>query len=137
MIGTHAAVGVGTSDCTLHESGRTYLFGQDEHSWALCFGRGTRNQVKALHNGVGIAAEDAGSTDFTIADEAMAAEDLNFECMSFAFDITASGEMRVTLPKGKSLTVPFGISPDLEIYVVASTVENGGRITISHQDTEQ
>ncbi|CAK8998212.1 Ankyrin-2 (ANK-2) (Ankyrin-B) (Brain ankyrin) (Non-erythroid ankyrin) [Durusdinium trenchii] len=129
MIGTHAAVGVGTSDCTLHESGRTYLFGQDEHSWALCFGRGTRNQVKALHNGVGIAAEDAGSTDFTIADE-----DLNFECMSFAFDITASGEMRVTLPKGKSLTVPFGISPDLEIYVVASTVENGGRITISHQD---
>ena len=39
-------------------------------------------------------------------------EDLNFECMSFAFDITASGEMRVTLPKGKSLTVPFGTSFD-------------------------
>ena len=44
----------------LPPGGRTYLFGQDEHSWALCFGRGTRNQVKALHNGVGIAAEDAG-----------------------------------------------------------------------------
>jgi len=47
--GTHASVGVGTSNCEVAERGYVHLYGQDENSWALCFG--DSGEIVACHKG--------------------------------------------------------------------------------------
>ncbi|CAL1171679.1 unnamed protein product, partial [Cladocopium goreaui] len=48
-VGTHACLGVGTNKCKLAETSYVHLYGQDENSWALCFG--LDREFAAYHKG--------------------------------------------------------------------------------------
>ncbi|CAK9094702.1 SPRY domain-containing SOCS box protein 1 [Durusdinium trenchii] len=141
-LGTHASLGVGTAGCTLGRSDYLHLFGQDELSWALCFGRENGQLVTAMHAARVVEVsqireeQEKGASATYEKKMILPEEALNgFESMSFNFMVTAAGSMHVRLPgHEEDLAVAFGIPKDVEIFVVASTVFGHGRITISPVD---
>lgn len=132
-IGTHASLGVGTSSCKLAATCYSHLFGQDENSWALCFGRATDHRLVGYHNGVVCPTRDLGGEvlDFVL--------DQSLDILTIGILISGTGEMRVLLPgHHEEIVVPFGVPKDAQVFVVASTVYGDGRIWISERpDREQ
>ena len=124
--GAFACLGVGTSSCNLELDRYGYLYGQDQHSWALCFGTEDWT-VEACHKGLQYIWKDLSGkhVDRTVAK-------LDPPEVFFSFLISDSGEMRVTLPGyRKDMVVPFEVPRDLEVFAVASSVYGGCKISIS------
>lgn len=128
--GRFACLGVGTSSCQLEQREYGWLYGQDENSWALCFGPG---EVSARHRGEAYAMEDLSGKP--IEDSALELLKHDLAPSSFSFLISATGQMLMTLPGfDADVVVPFEVPQDLDIFVVASTIEGGCRISISDAD---
>lgn len=123
-IGTHASVGVGTARCKLGAEKYQYLYGQDDNSWALCFGQRSEGVV-AQHKGQSCAMQDLSGRP------ADAVPNLQ-KSFSISFLITEAGKMLATLPgHSEDLVIPFEVPKGLDVFVVASTVYAQSKILIS------
>ena len=121
--GTHTCLGVGTSNCELAATSYVHLFGQDENSWALCFGA-SGSPVTACHKGKSCDMQDMSGR--------LVEPTRTTEPLVLSFLISTSGQMRVTLPgQSEEIAVPFEIPQDLDLFVVASTVYADSTIAIS------
>ncbi|CAL1171051.1 unnamed protein product [Cladocopium goreaui] len=132
--GTHASVGVGTSNCEVAERGYVHLYGQDENSWALCFGDSGeivachKGEVCVMQNSKGEQLEAPPRTNFPH----MSHSHMSHSHMLYiSFLISAAGQMRVTLAGYPEVVVPFEIPTDLDVFVMASTVYGKSQISIS------
>ena len=126
-VGTHACLGVGTRNCKLAERKYVHLFGQDENSWALCFGNRDL-EVSACHRGQSCTMQDLSGKPI----KRPRLDELPSSFFVCSFLISASGQMVVTLPgRSEEIVVPFEIPPDLEVFIVASTVFGHSTISIS------
>eukprot|EP00438_Fugacium_kawagutii_P014019 Skav204094 [mRNA] locus=scaffold3129:460227:461060:+ [translate_table: standard] len=123
-IGTHASVGVATASCKLGASKYQYLYGQDDNSWALCFGQQSEG-VLAQHKGQSYAMQDLNGTPADAVPNWQ-------KSLSISFLITEAGKMLATFPgHSEDLVIPFEVPKDLDVFVVASTVYAESKILIS------
>lgn len=125
-IGTHACLGVGTKKCRLAETSYVDLYGQDENSWALCFGVG--RDFAGYHKGQRYVMQDSnGKAVAPVKHE----RGTTGEALYISFQISTAGQMLVTLPGHEQMVIPFEIPKDLDVFVSASTVYGHGKIRIS------
>lgn len=126
---SQACLGVGTNKCKLAETSYVHLYGQDENSWALCFG--LDREFAAYHKGQLCVMQDLnGKALAPVKHERGEAREAR-EALYISFQISSAGQMLVTLPGHEQMVVPFEIPEDLDVFVTASTVYGHGKIRIS------
>jgi len=126
---SQACLGVGTNKCKLAETSYVHLYGQDENSWALCFG--LDREFAAYHKGQLCVMQDLnGKALAPVKHERGEAREAR-EGLYISFQISTAGQMLVTLPGHEQMVVPFEIPQDLDVFVTASTVYGHGKIRIS------
>ena len=121
-----ACLGVGTKNCKLAEPSYVHLYGQDENSWALCFG--VDREFAGYHKGQLCVMQDLNGAPLAPVKHERGKAG---ETLYISFLISTAGQMLVTLPGHEQMVIPFEIPEDLDVFVTASTVYGHGKIQIS------